>query len=163
MSCPNGTHDWSAEEYEVLKTRVCSVCNEYELEVRLIEAERRCGELGSEVARLRGLIYEIPLQSIEESLPRYGLSWNGPEQFVTVPMPDGYWTPWHISDRINKSNQIEHYRIMNERDDIKRHLGNLLARIHGDGGHYLEEHGIDKAVSDADDIVVNLFKLRNES
>lgn len=28
-------------------------------------------------------------------------------------------------------------------------LRNLLARIHGDGGHYLAEHGLEKAVADA--------------
>jgi len=29
-------------------------------------------------------------------------------------------------------------------------LLNLLARIHGDGGHYVDEHGLDKACVDAD-------------
>lgn len=33
-------------------------------------------------------------------------------------------------------------------------LRNLLARIHGDGGHYVEQHGIDKAIEDADARVV---------
>lgn len=32
-------------------------------------------------------------------------------------------------------------------------LRNLLARIHGDGGHYVEQHGLDKALSDADEMV----------
>ena len=32
-------------------------------------------------------------------------------------------------------------------------LGDLLARIHGDGGHYASEHGIEKAVADADRIL----------
>lgn len=32
-------------------------------------------------------------------------------------------------------------------------LRNLLARIHGDGGHYVEEHGLDKALEDADELV----------
>lgn len=32
-------------------------------------------------------------------------------------------------------------------------LRNLLARIHGDGGHYLEEHGLEKALDDADQLV----------
>jgi hypothetical protein len=31
-------------------------------------------------------------------LPRFGLQWNGPEEFVATPMPDGYWTPWHLAD-----------------------------------------------------------------
>ena len=32
---------------------------------------------------------------------------------------------------------------------LRAHLGNLLAVLHGDGGHYLDEHGMDKAVADA--------------
>lgn len=35
-------------------------------------------------------------------------------------------------------------------------VGNLLARIHGDGGHYQEEHGIAKSCADAENIVINL-------
>ena len=34
-------------------------------------------------------------------------------------------------------------------DKHYRYLRNLLAIIHRDGGHYVEEHGIDKAVEDA--------------
>jgi hypothetical protein len=37
-------------------------------------------------------------------------------------------------------------------------LANLLARIHRDGGQYLEEHGYEKAVADADRIVVELLE-----
>lgn len=33
-------------------------------------------------------------------------------------------------------------------------LRNLLARIHRDGGHYLDQHGLDKALEDADALVV---------
>jgi len=36
-------------------------------------------------------------------------------------------------------------------------LGNLLAVIHGDGGHYIEEHGWEKACADAE----HLALLRN--
>jgi septal ring factor EnvC (AmiA/AmiB activator) len=42
-----------------------------------------------------------------------------------------------------------------ERDEARRHLGNLLARIHRDGGQYQERHGTEKAVADADRIVAN--------
>lgn len=37
-------------------------------------------------------------------------------------------------------------------------VGNLLARIHGDGGHYQEEHGTDRACKDAERIVIDLRK-----
>ncbi len=30
-------------------------------------------------------------------LPRYGIRWNGPTQPISVPMGDGYWTPWHLA------------------------------------------------------------------
>ena len=39
----------------------------------------------------------------------------------------------------------------------KRHLLNLLAIIHRDGGHYVAEHGLDKAVQDAMEIVAKLI------
>ena len=32
-------------------------------------------------------------------------------------------------------------------------LRNLLARIHGDGGHYVERHGLEKALDDANGLV----------
>lgn len=31
------------------------------------------------------------------ALPRYGIRWNGPQGPIAVPMPDGYWTPWHLA------------------------------------------------------------------
>lgn len=39
-----------------------------------------------------------PPQGIGEQPPRYGLKWNGPEQPLSVPMNDGYWTPFHIAE-----------------------------------------------------------------
>lgn len=30
-------------------------------------------------------------------LPRFGLRWNGPREFVPTPMDDGYWTPYHLA------------------------------------------------------------------
>lgn len=33
--------------------------------------------------------------------------------------------------------------------ELRTHLGELLAVLHGDGGHYEAEHGTDKAVADA--------------
>lgn len=40
-------------------------------------------------------------------------------------------------------------------------LRNLLARIHRDGGHYVEEHGLDKAVDDAEVQVVYFLSLHD--
>lgn len=33
----------------------------------------------------------------ERTLPRYGLHWRDASSPVSVPMPDGYWTPWHLA------------------------------------------------------------------
>ena len=38
--------------------------------------------------------------------------------------------------------------------DYKNLLMNLLAVIHRDGGHYVDKHGVVKACSDAEKIVV---------
>jgi hypothetical protein len=46
--------------------------------------------------------------------------------------------------------------------DWKDELGNLLARIHRDGGHYVDEHGWRKAIDDADTKVINLFAIEAE-
>lgn len=40
-------------------------------------------------------------------------------------------------------------------------LANLLARIHRDGGHYMTQHGAEKAAEDADQIVAELFADRD--
>jgi len=40
-----------------------------------------------------------------------------------------------------------------QEDSNEQHLMNLLARIHGDGGHYVDEHGILQAVEVADKLV----------
>lgn len=37
------------------------------------------------------------------------------------------------------------------------HLMNLLARIHRDGGHYTEKHGLVKSVNDADAVIAGLL------
>lgn len=41
-------------------------------------------------------------------------------------------------------------------------LRNLLARIHGDGGHYVEEHGLDKALERADELVAEWRSVQPE-
>lgn len=43
----------------------------------------------------------------------------------------------------------------------EKHLGNLLARIHGDGGHYQDEHGTDKAVEEADMLICEMHRKLN--
>lgn len=54
--------------------------------------------------------------------------------------------------------QVELARpVLPEEARLRELLGNLLARIHGDGGHYVEEHGWEKACADAEQLVVERF------
>lgn len=46
---------------------------------------------------------------------------------------------------------------MTAHDEAREHLGNLLAIIHGDGGHYQAEHGNEKATTDA---IAKYYELR---
>jgi hypothetical protein len=64
---------------------------------------REIDQLKAENKRLSGLKPEAPLRPPGgNSLPRYGLRWNGPQQPIAVPMDDGYWTPWHLADRLRE-------------------------------------------------------------
>jgi len=45
-----------------------------------------------------------------------------------------------------------------EKQILEYHLGNLLALIHGDGGHYLDKYGMEKAVQDA---IIEHVRLRS--
>ena len=45
----------------------------------------------------------------------------------------------------------------------RQHLGNILSRIHGDGGQYIEAHGWEQAVKDAITIVVTLWGLKADN
>lgn len=42
----------------------------------------------------------------------------------------------------------------NTRDEMERLLFNMLARIHRDGGHYTDEHGVIASVMRADQLLV---------
>lgn len=56
-------------------------------------------QLEAVCTQLRGLTPEPPPRPPEgKGLPRFGLRWNGPGQPLSVPMDDGYWTPWHLAN-----------------------------------------------------------------
>lgn len=53
--------------------------------------------------------------------------------------------------------QVELARpVLPEEARLRELLGNLLAVIHGDGGHYVEEHGWEKACAEAERRVLRL-------
>jgi hypothetical protein len=55
-------------------------------------------EAADEIERLKGVTPALPPRPPEgEGLPRYGIRWNGVDQPLSVPMDDGYWTPWHLA------------------------------------------------------------------
>lgn len=64
----------------------------------------------------------------------------------------------HYIAEMNKSDRLEA-----EVSPLTHHLKNLLARIHRDGGHYTEKHGIAKASEDAEQIVVAMRAERDEA
>jgi hypothetical protein len=41
------------------------------------------------------------------ALERYGIEWRGPHMPIALPMPDGYWTPWHIAEAALKEREHE--------------------------------------------------------
>ena len=50
-----------------------------------------------------------------------------------------------------------------ERDEARRDLGEILAVIHRDGGHYTGEHGISKSVADAHATWAAVVRERDEA
>jgi hypothetical protein len=55
--------------------------------------------LKRQVEELEGLKPELPPYPPDgEGLSRFGLRWNGPKEPLAVPMPGGYWTPWHLAE-----------------------------------------------------------------
>lgn len=52
--------------------------------------------------------------------------------------------------------------VIQQRDEARERLGNLLARIHRDGGDYQAQHGTEKAVADADALVVEMLQAREQ-
>lgn len=64
------------------------------------EAADEIERLQQRVAELEGIRPEFPpLPGDGKELPRYGIRWNGPKTPLSVPMSDGYWTPWHLAMR----------------------------------------------------------------
>ena len=75
--------------------------------------------LRAEVEALRGITPELPPRPPEgEGLPRYGLRHNGQSLSMSVPMADGYWTPYHlaIAEVEALRADAERWRYINERN-----------------------------------------------
>ncbi|PZR07103.1 MAG: hypothetical protein DI536_29030 [Archangium gephyra] len=64
------------------------------------------------LAVLEGITPELASATSEGELPRYSVRWNGPQLPLAVPMPDGYWTPWHLADEARVSSLKEFGRYL---------------------------------------------------
>ncbi len=65
-------------------------------EIRELETE--LAKCKAENDQLRGCTPALPPRfGSEQTLPRYGIKWHGPQTPLTVPMEDGYWTPYHLA------------------------------------------------------------------
>jgi|GEM_PF-6139111 hypothetical protein len=97
--CPKcgSTNIKPSEFFKIDGLLVCVDCENYWMAPQQTEISR----LTARVSELEGMKPE-PLQIIislpeGETLPRYGVRWNGPTSPMAIRMDDGYWTPWHIS------------------------------------------------------------------
>lgn len=55
--------------------------------------------LKAEVEQLKGIKPSLgDDHMIGTPLPRFGIKWSGPTEPLSVPMDDGYWTPWHYAN-----------------------------------------------------------------
>lgn len=70
-----------------------------DLHPRFAQLQAQLEQLQAECEMLRGLTPEPPPRPpAGEGLPRYGIRWSGPGTPLSVPMDDGYWTPWHLAE-----------------------------------------------------------------
>lgn len=64
---------------------------------------------------------------------------------------------------LNGDSMKAHLKELNEElADMREKLCNLLARAHRDGGHYIEQHGLEKAAEDADLRIAEAFAKRDQ-
>lgn len=105
---------------------------------------------------------QLPNPQPPEQPRREGGEWKaGPVQFhngryyyfVEIFRPDG--SVFEIFYPIREGALQIAAQIVEDHNSSVRLL-NLLARIHRDGGHYIAQHGLEKACIDADIIVANL-------
>ena len=56
-----------------------------------------------------------------------------------------------------------HAKLIQERDEARRDLGEILAVIHRDGGHHTGEHGLSQSVADAHATWASVVRERDEA
>ena len=64
-----------------------------------IQMQILISNLESRIAVLEGAKPELPPRPDADGDLRYGIRWTDEKTPIAVPMDDGYWTPWHISDK----------------------------------------------------------------
>lgn len=92
-----------------------------------------------------------------DELVRYSVQWYGPAQPICSPMPDGYWTPWHVATA-----EIDDMRA--ERDRLRTQLAEVIARAERAEANAAnwEEQANDR-VSDWDEVRAERDALRADA
>lgn len=74
-----------------------------------------------------------------------------------IPDLKGYESPPIVCGTFDPSLPPPQSQTSRDLDEAVRQRDNLLARIHRDGGHYTEQHGVAKSVEDADRRVAEAY------
>jgi hypothetical protein len=149
---------WSCQKGFTLKDRQANdgCCGKCGAE---IELDDYLAAILAENEQLRGLQPEWPPRPPEGAgLPRYGLRWNGPQQPLSTPMEDGYWTPWHLADTL-KARCERQSRLLREFHEVT--IGGFL-----DSDHVLRlrndlEDVLDQAVPAAKDAALSTYVVES--
>lgn len=111
---------------------VCAFVREQDGIIRAFREQRSCE--GS----------ELP------ALERYGIEWRGPHMPIALPMPDGYWTPWHIAEAALKEREHERRPIADwERQSMEFLAKKLHERgdeLSEDSASWLEKFALESAL-----------------
>ena len=120
---PNGEVHWDVvgPGSEFIKCAECKKSDADEAlhaETAALRAERDA--LAAKVKELEGLRPEFPPRPPNGmGAPRYGLRWPSHGAPLAVPMPNGYWTPWHLAEAALAAEQAAHAAT---RDSLFAHL-----------------------------------------
>ncbi|MGL4297367.1 MAG: hypothetical protein ACRCTG_16785 [Aestuariivirga sp.] len=98
------------------------------------------------------------IQYVDSQQIEWGFEKGNPRWQKIAPV---YTHPQNLNCKSNQARLATLWGYVKEQpqqeQEWKRRLGNLLAVIHGDGGHYIDAHGWDKAQADAEERVARVM------
>lgn len=94
--------EWSAHQAEhYCMAYLSSADTNRTLEAQLAAVTKEKDELSEEYEEARAerdqALSALVAKLKASDLPRFGIQWQGPHDPISVPMADGYWTPWHLA------------------------------------------------------------------